>query len=75
MGITKKIINSQDEAYQIITEANNKRSIGITSQNNNSSRSHCILLINIINKMQNNTIEINNNINNINLIEDKENTK
>jgi len=73
MGITKKIINSQDEAFQIITEANKKRSTGVTSQNNNSSRSHSVLQVNIVNKAMN--IDMENNLNNDNLIEDKENTK
>ena len=74
MGITKKIINSQDEAFQIITEVNKKRSTGITSQNSNSSRSHCVLQINIVNKTMN-ADNFENNLNNDNLIEDKESTK
>ena len=74
MGITKKIINSQDEAFQIITEANKKRSMGITSQNANSTRSHCVLQINIVNKTMNSD-NIEKNLNNDNLIEDKESTK
>ena len=74
MGLTKKIINSQEEAFQIITEANTKRSIGVTSQNTNSSRSHCVLQINIVNKSINSD-NLENNLNNDNLIEDKESTK
>ena len=74
IGLTKKIINSQDEAFQIISEANKKRSIGITSQNNNSSRSHCVLQINIVNKTMN-ADNFENNLINDNLIEDKESTK
>ena len=74
IGLTKKIINSQDEAFQIITEANKKRSTGVTSQNNNSSRSHCVLQINIVNKTMN-ADNFENNLINDNLIEDKESTK
>ena len=73
MGITKKVIKSQEEAYQILLEANEKRSKGVTSHNINSTRSHCILQINIINKIDD--IKYNNNLNNINLIKDKEKTK
>ena len=71
MGITKKIIKSQDEAYEILSEANKNRSKGITSHNNNSSRSHCFLQINIINKIIN--IKNSNDLNTI--IEDREKTK
>ena len=73
MGITKKIIQSQEEAFEILSKANKSRSRGITSQNTNSTRSHCILQINIINKTTN--IKNNNNLNSINLIEDREKTK
>ena len=73
MGITKKIIQSQEEAFEILSKANKSRSRGITSQNTNSTRSHCILQINIINKTTN--IKNNNNLNSISLIEDREKTK
>ena len=73
MGITKKIIKSQNDAYEILLEANKNRSRGVTSHNINSSRSHAVLQINIINKITN--IKNNNNLNNINLIEEREKTK
>ena len=47
---------------------NKNRSKGITSHNVNSTRSHCILQIYIINKETN--IKNNNKLTNINLIED-----
>ena len=70
MGITKKIIKSEQEAYEILSKANKNRSKGITSHNINSTRSHCIIQINLINK----TLNIKNNID-LNDIEDKERTK
>lgn len=72
MGITKKVIKSEDEAFILLSEANKIRSKGITSQNVNSSRSHSIMHINIINKLANNN---NNDLNKINLIENREKTK
>ena len=73
MGITKKIIKSQEEAFETLSKANKNRSKGITSHNVNSTRSHCILQIYIINKETN--IKNNNKLTNINLIEDREKTK
>ena len=62
MGITKKVIKSEDEAFVLISEANKIRSKGVTSKNINSSRSHSIMHINIINKLINNN---NSDLNNI----------
>ena len=69
MGITKKIIRSEDEAFIILSEANKIRSKGITSLNVNSSRSHGIVQINIVHRI----VKKNNNLNK-NSIENREKT-
>ena len=71
MGITKKVVKSEDEAFILLTEANKIRSKGFTSQNNNSSRSHGVVHINIINKKAKNNGD---DLNNSTLIENKEKT-
>ena len=73
MGITKKIIENQEDAIEYLSEASKNRSKTLSPQNYYSSLSHIIIQLNIVNKNTN----VNNSLNmsEKSLIKDKENTK
>ena len=59
-GMTKKRINNPIEGYKILIQGNRNRKEGINSFNQNSSRSHVILKIQIVKKLTNNVINLSN---------------
>ena len=50
MGLSKKVVNSADEVFATLREAQARRQVGETKMNKSSSRSHCLFTLDVLSK-------------------------
>jgi len=54
-GATEEYCNSPEDIYKIIAQGNKHRAVSKTDMNNQSSRSHSVLIINLVQRLSNGT--------------------